>query len=202
MIDQRLRRSKEAVTRPLAVWLAPWTPPVGLTLAGFAATVAAAAAAWVGVTPVAVAAWLVGRALDGLDGAVARAGGAATDLGGYLDMVLDTIGYGLVPLALAARLATTEAWVVVAVLLATFYVNAVSWTYLSALLEKRSAGAARTGELTSIAMPPALVEGTETLVLFTLALLVPRYVPQIFGLMAAGVAVSAVQRVVWARTHL
>ena len=75
-----------------------------------------------------------------------------------------------------------------AVLLATFYVNAVSWTYLSALLEKRSAGASRTGELTSIAMPPALVEGAETLVLFTLALLVPRDAPQVFAVMAVAVA--------------
>ena len=51
----------------------------------------------------------------------------------------------------------------VAVLIATFYVNAVSWLALSAIFERRQAGAAAKGEQTAIAMPDGLIGGSETL---------------------------------------
>ena len=169
---------------------------------GFAATAGAAGLAWAGLSLAAVVAWLVGRALDGLDGAVARATGRASDRGGYLDMVLDTVGYALVPFGVALWLDTRVGWIALAVMLSCFYVNAISWSYLSALLEKRSAGAASQGELTSVTMPPALVEGAETIVVFTVFLALPRDAPQVFSLMAAAVAVGVVQRLAWAHRHL
>ena len=45
-----------------------------------------------------------------------------------------------------------------AVLLATFYVNTMSWTYLAAVAEKRSAGASAHKELITIHMGAAPLE--------------------------------------------
>ncbi len=202
VFDQRLRHTKEAVLEPVATRLAGAVRPMTVTVLAFAFTVAAAGAAWAGLSAVAVIAWLLGRLLDGLDGSVARAAQRESDLGGYADMVLDTVGYALVPLGVALWLDSRAGWIALAVLLATFYVNTISWAYLSALLEKRAAGAATTGELTSVTMPPALVEGAETVVAFSFFLLLPQWAPLWFSLMAVAVAVGIVQRGVWARRNL
>lgn len=198
MLDQRLRRTKERVLGPVGAALAPHVPPLALTLGGLLLTLAAAGLAAAEVWLGALVLWLLGRLLDGLDGVVARRRGSAGDLGGMLDLVADTVGYAAVPLGVAAGLDQRSAWVAVAVLLATFYVNAVTWTYLAALLEKRAAGAGATGELTSTTMPAGLVEGTETIVLFALLLAAPGLAVATMWAMAAAVLVTAGQRVVWA----
>jgi phosphatidylglycerophosphate synthase len=202
MFDQRLRRTKEQLVGPLASRMGRVVPPGVLTGAAFALTVVAAGAAWAGVVWLAVGAWLVSRLLDGLDGAVARARDAVTDLGGYLDMVLDTVGYALAPLGVALWLDTRAGWIALAVMLAAFYVNTISWAYLSALAEKRARGVGHTGELTSVTMAPALVEGAETIVVFTVFLAFPSAAPLIFSAMAAAVLIGVGQRGVWAWRHL
>ena len=202
MLDQRLRRTKEIVLQPVAVRMTNVVSPGLVTVAAFLLTVAAAGAAWAGWFVIAVVAWLLGRLLDGLDGAVARAGDSVTDAGGYLDMVLDTVGYALVPLGVALWLDTRAGWIALGVMLAAFYVNTISWAYLSAILEKRALGAGTRGELTSITMPPALVEGAETIVVFTLFLVVPSCAPQIFTAMAVAVTIGVVQRALWAARNL
>jgi phosphatidylglycerophosphate synthase len=60
-------------------------------------------------------------------GAVARRAGTASDLGGYLDIVVDTGVYDAVPRGLAYRLDTTLGWAMAALLLASSYVNTISW---------------------------------------------------------------------------
>ncbi|MEO6629025.1 MAG: CDP-alcohol phosphatidyltransferase family protein, partial [Aquihabitans sp.] len=150
----------------------------------------------------AVAAWLIGRLLDGLDGPVARHRRAASDFGGYLDMVADTIGYAAVPIGVALGVDERRAWIAVAVLLGAFFINTISWSYLSAVLEKEGAGAAATGEMTTITMPPALVEGTETIVLFSLFIAFPQWSAGLFAAMAGLVSVNIGQRIAWARRHL
>lgn len=74
--------------------------------------------------------------------------------------------------------------------------------YLAAVLEKRNAGAAARGEMTSVTMPGGLVEGAESLVLFSLMLLFPAYAVALFLAMAALVAVTALGRVAWAARAL
>ncbi len=108
----------------------------------------------------------------------------------------------MIPLGIAAGIDTRAAWITVAVLLATFYVNAVSWTYLAALLEKRAAGATATGASTSTIMPRGLVEGTETIVFFTVALAWSGGAVVTLAVMAVAVAVTIVERLWWARTVL
>ena len=164
--------------------------------------VGAAVAAWQQLAAIAVTAWLLSRLADGLDGAVARHQGVSSDRGGLVDMVADTIGYAAIPLGIAAGLDTRAAWITVAFLLATFYVNAVSWTYLGALLEKRAHGATATGASTSTIMPRGLVEGTETIVFFTIALAWPGGATAVLAVMATAVGLTIVERLWWARAVL
>jgi phosphatidylglycerophosphate synthase len=202
MLDLRLRPLKERVLEPTAAVLARRVSANALTGIALAVTLGAAALAAAGRPIAALAGWLLGRLLDGLDGPVARHRGAASDFGGYLDMVADTIGYAAVPIGVALGVDDRSTWIAVAVLLGMFFVNTISWSYLAAVLEKNGAGAAATGEMTTITMPPALVEGTETIVLFSLFIAFPQWSTWLFAAMAALVAVNVVQRMVWARRHL
>jgi len=203
MIDQRLRDVKDRLIDPVARGLVALRVGAGwFTAAGLITSVAAGLLAWRGLTWWAMAAFLAGRVFDSVDGAVARRAGTASDLGGYLDQLADTVGYAAVPLGLAAGIGTTEVWAACAVLVASFSVNTVSWAYLSALAEKRGAGVAAQGTPTSIVMPTGLVEGAETVVLYTAMLALPGWLPGWFWLMTALVALTTVQRVVWAVRHL
>ena len=87
-------------------------------------------------------------------------------------------------------------------MLASFYVNAASYLFLSAVLERRNHGAAARGELTTVTMPGGLVEGAETVVFYSLFFIFPAQLAPLFGLMAALVGVTIVQRVMWAVKHL
>jgi phosphatidylglycerophosphate synthase len=203
VIDQKLREAKDRAIDPVVRVLVARRVGAGwFTAAGLLTSVAAGALAWRGFHWWALAAFLAGRVFDSVDGAVARRGGTASDLGGYLDQLADTIGYALVPLGLAAGIGTTEVWAACAVLVASFYVNIVSWAYLAALAEKRGAGAAAQGSATSIVMPTGLVEGAETVVLYIAMLAIPGWLPGWFWVMAVLVAVTVAQRVAWAVREL
>ncbi len=202
MLDRRLRPVKERLLGGPTRLLARRLSAGAVTTAALLVTLVAAALAWADQPVAALSAWLLGRLLDGLDGPVARARGETSDWGGYLDMVADTIGYAAVPIGVALGLDTTAGWVTVAVLEGVFFVNAISWAVLAAILEKRGAGARATGEMTTVTMPPALVEGTETIVLFSLFVALPGLAPWIFSFMAAMVGVNVGQRLWWARQRL
>ncbi len=126
----------------------------------------------------------------------------ASDFGGYLDQLADTIGYAAVPIGIAVGQGSSRAYGACALLLATFYVNTLSWSYLSAIAEKRAEGAVAQIETTSIHMPSGLIEGAEKIVLFTVMLAIPAQAPVTFGLMAFLVVVTVLQRVAWAASHL
>jgi phosphatidylglycerophosphate synthase len=203
VIDQQLRAMKDRALGPVARRLTAMRMGAGwLTAAGLIAAVVAGLLAWRGLTWWSVAVFLIGRVLDGLDGAVARRAGTASDLGGYLDQLADTVAYAAVPLGLAAGADSTQVWAACAALLAACYVNIVSWAYLAALAEKRGAGAAANGATTSIVMPTGLVEGAETIVLYALMLALPGWLPGWFWLMTGLVTITAAQRVAWAVRHL
>ncbi|RME09951.1 MAG: CDP-alcohol phosphatidyltransferase family protein, partial [Ardenticatenia bacterium] len=87
MFDERLRRWKDAVLMPLARMVP--VSPLALTLTGWGVGMVAVVCAWRGMFAWACAAWLVNRALDALDGAVARAQARTSDLGGYVDILAD-----------------------------------------------------------------------------------------------------------------
>ncbi|MGI8911010.1 MAG: CDP-alcohol phosphatidyltransferase family protein, partial [Rubrobacteraceae bacterium] len=167
-------------------------------LAGLAAALLAAR----GRPVPAVAAWAASRILDGLDGSVARAVGTQSDLGGYLDTLMDFVVYAAVPIGVVLGHPSATAWHSGLFLLASFYVNAASWMYLAAILERRNLGAGTTGERTTVTMPPGIVAGTETVVIYSLILLVPAWAPTLFWLMGSLVCLNVVLRLAWAWRRL
>ncbi len=202
MLDARLRSLKDRLLSPLVAVLVGRVKPLTLSICGMVLCVGAGVLAWQSRPVLAVVCWLGGRLLDGLDGPVARRTESASDFGGLADFVLDTIGYAAVPLGVAAGADDLGTWTIVAVLLATFYVNAVSLLMLSSVLEKRGQGAAHAAESTTVTLPPALIEGAETIVLLALALAVPAWADVVFVAMAVGVGIGVVQRVASARRLL
>jgi phosphatidylglycerophosphate synthase len=199
VFDPVLRRLKDRILHPVARAL-PGVSPAALTLLGLVVGLGSAYAAWHGRFGLALALWLTNRLLDGLDGAVARVHDKSTDLGGYIDLVADFVVYGVLPAALALRPgAPPELAAAAVVLLVTFYVNTVSWTVASALLEKRAQGASANGADTSVTIPEGLVSGGETILFYSLFFLLPAFQPQLFYLMAALTALTVIQRLAWAR---
>ena len=196
------RPLKDSVLRPLARRLRP-LPPAAVTVLALLAGLTAAGFLASGRSGAGLALWCTNRFLDGLDGVVARENGRQSDFGGYLDILADFVVYAAVPLGLVLGAGgRPEQWLALVVLLSSFYVNTASWMYLAALLEKRSAGAGARGESTSITMPDALVGGTETVVFFSLFILLPDHLVPLFWLMAGLVGVSILQRLRWARSAL
>lgn len=198
MLDRALRPVKDRYLGPVVSGPVGRLHPTLLSTLSLLTAVGAGIAAWRQLALVAVVLWLLSRLADGLDGAVARDRGTANDLGGFVDIVFDTIGYAAIPLGVAAGIDSRAGWIVTAILLATFYVNAVSWTYIAAVLEKRGSA----GGTTSVVMPRGLVEGTETIVFFTVALAVPSIAVWVFGAMAAAVTVTVIERLWWSRSVL
>jgi len=202
MFDDWFRRHKERWFAPLALLLGRSVSPLAVTLTalalGLASAFAASRAAWM----LAVLLWILNRLLDGLDGTLARVQQRQSDFGGYLDIVLDFAVYSAVPIGIAITLETRASWLVTSVLLATWFVNAASWMYLSAVLERRGAGAAARGELTTVTMPRGLVAGTETVVFFTLFLAFSPHYVTLAWIMSVGVTIGIGQRIVWAARHL
>jgi phosphatidylglycerophosphate synthase len=201
MFDHFLRGIKDRLLAPLA-HIMRGVPPNLITvvalLLGLGAALAAARGAWgLGLTL-----WLANRVTDGLDGAVARLLETQSDFGGYLDILLDFVVYAAIPIGFGMQAADRGVLLWTAALEASFFVNACSWMYLSAVLEKRASGASATGELTSVTMPPALVAGFETVVFFSLFFLMPGRLPLLFGAMTALVCINIVQRLVWAKGTL
>jgi phosphatidylglycerophosphate synthase len=202
MLDSTMRPIKDRLLAPVVAGPLGRVHPTVVSSAALAASLGAAVAAWQRLAPLAVALWLAGRILDGLDGPIARASGRQSDVGGLLDFVFDTIGYAAVPLGIAFGVDDRTTWVATAIVVATFYVNAVSLGHVAALLEQRGRGASARREPTSVTMPRGLVEGTETIVLFTLALALPDHAWWIWTVMAVAVIVTALERIRWAATQL
>ncbi|HEY1016795.1 MAG TPA: CDP-alcohol phosphatidyltransferase family protein, partial [Herpetosiphonaceae bacterium] len=135
-------------------------------------------------------------------GTLARASGTQSDFGGYLDILLDVAIYALLPIGLAAGRQEPGGAMSLAWLLASFYLNAISWSYLAALLEKRNRGAASSGELTSVTMPAGLIEGAETVVFYALFLIFPASYQPLFWLLGGLVGLTVLQRARWAARAL
>lgn len=199
MFDDRMRVVKDTVFNPMAE-VVQMVPPWFFSVLGLIAGVGAALAAWQQSYLLAVLLWWLNRILDGMDGAVARISDSQSDFGGYLDIILDYMVYAAVPVGLAfGRMETTVTYALI-FLLCTFYVNGASWMYLAAILEKRTHQHAN--RLTSVVIPAGLVGGTETIIFYSVFIIFPSVLVWSFSLMAVLVAITVVQRLVWAMRHL
>jgi phosphatidylglycerophosphate synthase len=201
MFDELFRRYKDVWYRPVVRMLGGISPNT-VTLTACAFGLGAAVAAWATWYGFAFGLWLVNRLLDGLDGAIAREGGRQTDFGGYLDILLDFVVYAAIPIGLALGQPTVEVLLALAGLLGSYYINAGSWMYLSAVLEKRALGARARGEATTVTMPSGLVGAVMSWFAYALFLLWPAGVSLTFSFFAVAVMVTAGQRLVWAARAL
>ena len=203
MLDPVLRKVKDRVLGGVARALGEWLSPNACSLLSLAAGAAAVFAAFRQAYPASLGLWLLNRLLDGLDGSIARVHGRQTDFGGYLDILIDFAIYAAVPAAIVLGMPRNDnAYVALVVLLSSYFVNAASWMYLSAILEKRGRGAAAQGEQTTVTMPQGLIGGSETVIMYTIWLLVPGYIASLMSVMAALVGLTILQRIVWASRNL
>lgn len=204
MFDEKLRQLKDSAFNPLARFL-PAIPPWLFSAMGLLAGIAATAALWQQRYGLGFIFWFLNRVFDALDGSVARLRGTQSDFGGYLDIMVDFVVYALIPVGLAMGVAppgggpTTVTFSLI-FLLCTYYVNAASWMYLAAILEKRLHK--QNGRLTTIIMPAGIIGGTETIVFYTAFIIFPTYLAWLFSLMGLLIMVTILQRLVWAARYL
>jgi len=199
MLDSRLRPLIDPPLNRAGRWLAQRGVGANqVTIAGIVAGLAAAAAIFAGQFGPALALLLVGRLLDGLDGAVARAT-AKTPFGGYLDIVGDFLFYVSVPLAFG--LADPANLKPAMVLLASFALTGVSFLALAAVAAEEGLEARGHGQK-SLFYSTGLAEGTETIVAFLLMLLFPAQFAPIAWAFAGLCGLTVVQRTLLARRLL
>ena len=202
MIDGALRELKEKLLFPLACEIGKNIHPTAITLVSGVFGVASGVMAAGQLYQAGLAFWIINRILDGLDGTVARVHHHQSDLGAYIDIIADFITYAAIPIGLVLGRPDRLSMIALILLFAVFYVNTISWSYLSALLERRALGAATRAEKTTVTMPTGLIEGAETIIFYTLFFVFPNVISILFILMALLTAFSAVQRIVWAIRHL
>jgi phosphatidylglycerophosphate synthase len=135
---------------------------------------------------------LVSRVGDGLDGAVAKIAGK-TDLGGYLDIVLDFLFYGAIPIGFVLADPTANA-TAGAVLLFSFYVNGASFLAYAAIAEKRKLATTVRGPK-SLFFTTGLAEASETILVFSAFCLWPPWFPAIAYGFAAVTFYTALSRI-------
>lgn len=200
MRDVMLRQRKDELMIPLARQLFGSVHPNVVSVIAMFVGLAAAGAILYHMYWAGLGLWVLNRILDGLDGVVARVHEKQSDFGGYLDLLLDFVVYLAIPIAFMWALPSqANIWSGIA-LLSAYIINLLSWSTLSALIEKRTLQS--TNRLTSLEMPTGLIEGAETILFYSLFFLLPNYIAYLFATMALLVLFTAGQRVWWAYRNL
>jgi phosphatidylglycerophosphate synthase len=163
-----------------------------LTIAGCGFGLSGAIAVAIGGPIVGLFLFGVGRLIDGLDGAVARAK-LPTDRGGYLDIVLDFAVYAAFPLAFAVLDPVRNA-LASACLLAAIVLNAAAFLAFAAIAAKRVLSTSAQGQKSFYFMS-GLAEGTETIAFYSAFCLWPGYYPHLAYAFASMCLLSAFGRI-------
>ncbi|NJM92195.1 MAG: CDP-alcohol phosphatidyltransferase family protein, partial [Rhodospirillaceae bacterium] len=144
-----------------------------VTVAGFACGLASIAAIALQSYGLGLLLLLANRLADGVDGALARRNGV-TDLGGYLDIVLDFIIYS--GAAFAFALAQPDHAVAAAFLIFSFMGTGSSFLAFAIFAAKRKLDGEELANK-SFYYLGGITEGTETILLFVIVLLFPGWFP-------------------------
>lgn len=175
MLDARARRLIDPLLDRAGRYLA--SRGVGadtISLAGFAVGLLAMVAVMRGAYLEGLALLLLNRLADGLDGAVARRS-RPTDLGGFLDIVLDFIVYAGMVFAFAVADPDRNA-LAAALLLFAFMGTGSSFLAFAAMAAKRRLTTELRGRK-SLYYLGGLTEGSETILFMVLACLMPGRFP-------------------------
>lgn len=141
---------------------------------------------------------IVSRICDGLDGSVARAS-QKTDFGGYLDITLDFVFYGAVPLGFVV-LDPVANGLAGAALIFAFYVNGASFLAYAVVAEKRGLSTTARG-VKSIYFTTGLAEASETFFVFGVFCLWPAWFVPVAWVFTAICLYTALSRIMQARTE-
>ena len=202
MLDSRARallaRPVNAITRVVD---RPGITPDGLTLTGLGLGLVSALAAGLQLWAVALVLWLVSRVVDGVDGSLARRrradGRQSSDsqAGGFLDITADFVVYGatVVGVAFGATAAFGAPWWPFLLVLLVYYVNGTAFLAFSSIAERTGR---RIDDGRSLSFLGGLAEGTETILVHALWLILPFWAWQIALVWVGIVGVSAIQRMV------
>jgi phosphatidylglycerophosphate synthase len=206
VLDAAARRLLDASLARLAGVLdRPWLSPDRLTIAGLVLGLGSAAAAAAQLWAAALGLWLVSRLADGLDGPLARrrrARGVPGDAGagGFLDITADFLVYGstVVGVAVGATGGYDASWAPFVAVLLAYYVNGTAFLAFSSIAERAGR---RLDDGRSLSFLGGLAEGTETIAVHSLWLLLPWLAEPIAWAWAAVVGVGALHRM-WAGYRL
>ncbi|MEO8852052.1 MAG: CDP-alcohol phosphatidyltransferase family protein [Allobranchiibius sp.] len=180
----------------------PWVSPNGLTLLGLATGLVSAAAAAVHLWWWALVLWLFSRAMDGLDGPLARRRAASplqdashSQAGGFLDITADFVVYGaaVVGVAIGATSEYGVAWWPFLLVLLAYYVNGTAFLAFSSIAERTGR---QRDDGRSLSFLGGIAEGTETIVVHSLWLIFAPQAGVIAMVWAVVVGVSAAQRII------
>jgi len=195
MFDSRLRPLVDPISNRLGRWLVRFGISANMvTVSGGVIGLLAFHALCLGLYQLALAMILLNRIFDGLDGAVARQNGI-TDLGGYLDIVLDFIFYALIPLGFA--IGDPNNALAAAVLIASFVGTGSSFLAFAIMAEKRGISTDIRGKK-SLYYLGGLTEGFETILVLVVMCIWPIYF-QWFAYIFAGLCwITTSTRIYWA----
>lgn len=189
--------------RPLQ-WLAKLLLSKGVradqvTISGFFIGLAAIPLLAITAYPAALTCILLNRLTDGIDGELARLT-QTTDRGGYLDIVLDFIFYSAVILGFALADPKTNS-LAAATLIFSFVGTGTSFLAYAIMAERRG--------IQNLRIPAkgfyylgGLMEGTETVLFFTLFCLLPGWFPFLAYLFASLCCITTLMRITFSYRNL
>jgi phosphatidylglycerophosphate synthase len=191
MFDEPFRIRFAAISGPAGAWLARrGVSPNHVTGVAFVTGIGAAWLVAAGHPYGALAMWLASRVADGLDGAVARAAGATSALGGYLDITLDMAAYAAMVVGFSvAYPAFNTAWISILAGYVLVITTTLALSEAAALAGRRVSATNRTFQFT-----PGLAEAGETTGMYTLWLLLPQYLEPLAWVWAVALLATGVQR--------
>lgn len=199
MLDRRLRILKEWLISPIVFLFIPFSPN---TITLFAASLGLMSfyASKQGDYKASLIYWWLNRLFDGIDGTVARQLRLNTDFGGYLDIIMDFTVYSLLPIGLAISIDKRDVWLSLSIMEGIFFINSAGLFCLSAILEKRNI--MRKESTTVVTMPSGLIEGTETVIFFSLFIIFPNNLSYLYNIFSSLIFLTILQRLVWAYYNL
>ncbi|WP_246142523.1 CDP-alcohol phosphatidyltransferase family protein [Nocardioides rubriscoriae] len=177
--------------------------PNRLTMLGLATGLGSAAVAATQLWWWALGLWLFSRAMDGLDGPLARRRKAhlpgtlekspKSEAGGFLDITADFVVYGatVVGVAIGVSARYGADWLPFLLVLLAYYINGTAFLAFSSIAE-RTGRQREDGR--SFSFLGGLAEGTETIAVHSLWLVLPAHAELIAIVWATIVGLSATQR--------
>lgn len=175
MLDSTARKIIDPPLNKIAAFLSKFGfTGTSITFIGFGFGVIACVFAMLHFYIFALLFLILNRVCDGLDGAVARDRGKASDFGGYIDIVLDFFIYAGFPFFMALGLNAAHDYMASSFVVFAMITTGVSFLAYAAIAAKREMVTTAQGKK-SFYFSRGLMEGTETIIFLCLLCLLPHY---------------------------